>query len=188
MTKICITGSLASGKSSVIKSLSKKKYHVFSADKIVSKLYSKKFFHKILLKELKIPKTSNIKEEVKKFILIKKNNLKKLEKIIHPLVRKEMKKFTKIYYKRKVIFFEIPLLAESKLKNFFDVTILVLAPKNLRLKRYLKRGGKKKIFQLLDNRQLNDREKKRNSDYLIVNNKTIDILKRKAKDIISKYE
>ena len=64
MTKICITGSLASGKSSVIKSLSKKKYHVFSADKIVSKLYSKKFFHKILLRELKIPKTSNIKEEV----------------------------------------------------------------------------------------------------------------------------
>ena len=97
-----------------------------------------------------------------------------------------MKKFTKTYYKRKVIFFEIPLLAESKLKNFFDVTILVLAPKNLRLKRYLKRGGKKKIFQLLDKRQLNDREK--NSDYLIVNNKTIDILKRKAKDIISKYE
>ena len=176
MTKICITGSLASGKSSVIKSLSKKKYHVFSADKIVSKLYSKKFFHKILLRE------------VKKFILIKKNNLKKLEKIIHPLVRKEMKNFTKTYYKRKVIFFEIPLLAESKLKNFFDVTILVLAPKNLRLKRYLKRGGKKKIFQLLDNRQLNDREKKRNSDYLIVNNKTLDILKRKAKDIISKYE
>ena len=73
------------------------------------------------------------------------------------------------------------------MKNFFDVTILVLAPKNLRLKRYLKRGGKKKIFQLLDKRQLNDREK-RNSDYLIVNNKTIDILKRKAKDIISKYE
>ena len=56
------------------------------------------------------------------------------------------------------------------------------------VKRYLKRGGNKKIFQLLDNRQLNDREKKRNSDYLIVNNKTIDILKRKAKDIISKYE
>ena len=78
MTKICITGSLASGKSSVIKSLSKKKYHVFSADKIVSKLYSKRFFHKILLRELKIPKTSNIKEEVKKFILIKKNNLKKI--------------------------------------------------------------------------------------------------------------
>ena len=104
MTKICITGSLASGKSSVIKSLSKKKYHVFSADKIVSKLYSKKFFHKILLRELKIPKTSNIKEEVKKFILIKRNNLKKLEKIIHPLVRKEMKKFTKTYYKRKLIF------------------------------------------------------------------------------------
>ena len=43
--RIGITGSLASGKSSVVKILSKKKNIVFSADKIVKKIYSSKKFY-----------------------------------------------------------------------------------------------------------------------------------------------
>tara|TARA_Y100001970_G_C14187145_1_gene833235 strand:- start:1142 stop:1705 length:564 start_codon:yes stop_codon:yes gene_type:complete len=186
--KICITGSLASGKSTVLKSLSKNKYPAFSADKIVSKLYKNNSFRQTLIRDLKISKKANFKKQVKKFILVNKKNLKKLEMIIHPLVREKMIKFSKSNKKKKLVFFEIPLLAESKLKNFFDITILILAPKNSRLRRYLKRGGNKKIFNLLDSRQLSDKEKKRKCDYLIVNNKTLSNLKNRANNIISKYE
>ena len=56
-------------------------------------------------------------------------SLKELGAVIHPFVRKEMKQFYKKNVKREIIFFEIPLLVESKLMNFFDYIILVVASK-----------------------------------------------------------
>ena len=72
--KIGITGSLASGKSSVTKILSKDKKLIFSADKEVKNLYLNKKFKIKLKKKLKIQGT-NIKEEIiskltKKFLLL----------------------------------------------------------------------------------------------------------------------
>ena len=42
MIKIGITGSLASGKSTVAKFMSRGKYPIFNADKVVANLYKKK--------------------------------------------------------------------------------------------------------------------------------------------------
>ena len=68
--------------------------------------------------------------------------------------------------------------------KFFDFIILVLAPRKVRLKRYLKNGGKKKMFYLLDKNQISARKKIKYCDYLIVNNKSKNILKKKVNDII----
>ena len=43
--------------------------------------------------------------------------------------------------------------------SFFDYIILVVAPKKNRLKRYIKNGGKKKMFYLLDKNQLSAKKK-----------------------------
>ena len=43
MIKIGITGSMASGKSTVAKLMSRGKYPIFNADKIVGDIYKKKF-------------------------------------------------------------------------------------------------------------------------------------------------
>ncbi len=45
MIKIGITGSLASGKSTVAKLISRNKYPVFDADNTVKNLYKKKIFY-----------------------------------------------------------------------------------------------------------------------------------------------
>ena len=45
MIKIGITGSLASGKSTVAQLMSRKKYAIFSADNTVKNLYKKKNFY-----------------------------------------------------------------------------------------------------------------------------------------------
>ena len=50
MKKIGITGSLASGKTTASKILSSKKGPLFSADKVVKKLYQNKNFKKLLVK------------------------------------------------------------------------------------------------------------------------------------------
>lgn len=181
--KIGITGSLASGKSSVAKILSKNKKLLFSADKVVKNLYSDNQFKTKIKKKFKI-KNKNIKEEIKNKLLKKEISLNELGKIIHPFVRREMRTHKKKNRNKEIIFFEIPLLIESKLMKFFDFIILVLAPRKVRLKRYLKSGGKKKMFYLLDKNQISARKKIKYCDYLIVNNKSKNILKKKVNDII----
>ena len=181
--KIGITGSLASGKSSVANILSKNKKLLFSADKVVKNLYSNNQFKTKIKKRFKI-KNKNIKEEIKNKLLKKEISLNELGKIIHPFVRREMRTHKKKNRNKEIIFFEIHLLIESKLMKFFDFIILVLAPRKVRLKRYLKNGGKKKMFYLLDKNQISARKKIKYCDYLIVNNKSKNILKKKVNDII----
>ena len=106
--------------------------------------------------------------------------------MIHPFVRKQMREYYKKNVNKKIIFFEIPLLIESRLIKFFDYIILVVAPKKKRLKRYLKNGGNKKMFYILDNNQISAKKKIKYCDYLIVNNKSKNILKKKVNDIIKK--
>ena len=115
-----------------------------------------------------------------------KNNLYKLESIIHPLVRKEMISFLK--KKNKILFLEIPLLIESKLNKYFDKIIFVGANKNIRLKRYIKKKGDKKTFGLLDGRQLPTAVKRNICDYTINNNYSLAILRRNVKNFMKNYE
>jgi len=186
MIKLGITGSLASGKSTAADYFSNKKYPLFSADEEVKKLFLKKNFIKKIKKDFKIKKEKNIKNEIKN--LIKKNiiNLKKLELLIHPLVRKEMKFFIKKKRKHKMLVFEIPLLFESKLGKYFNTIILVNAKKSLRLKRYLSKGGNKKMFSILNKRQISPTIKKKLSDFSIDNNRSTKELKKYVTKIINK--
>ena len=181
--RVGITGSLSSGKSSVAKILSKNKKLLFSADEAVKDLYFNKNFRNKVKKKFNIKKR-DIKMEIKSKLLKKEISLKKLGLIIHPFVRKKMREFSKRNKNKKIIFFEIPLLVESKLMNFFDYIILVVAPKKNRLKRYLKNGGKKKMFYLLDKNQISAKKKMKYCDYLIINNKSKKLLKKKVNDII----
>ena len=95
MKIIGITGSIASGKSTVAHLRARKKYPLFSADNIVSNLYKKKNFNKILVKKFKLNSKERIKNQIKLILKNNKDNLYKLESIIHPFVRKEMIKFIK---------------------------------------------------------------------------------------------
>ena len=182
--KVGITGSLSSGKSSVAKILSQNNDLLFSADSVVKKLYSNNQFKKGLKKKFKI-KSKNIKAEIKTKLLKKEISLKNLGKFIHPFVREKMRQFYKKNKNKKILFFEIPLLIESKLMNFFDFIILVIAPKKIRLNRYLKNGGKKNMFYLLDKNQMPANKKIKFCNYLIVNNKSKNILKKQVNDIIN---
>ena len=114
--------------------------------------------------------------------------MKKLEKLIHPLVRKEMKRFTFKNRNKKMIFYEIPLLIESKLMKLFNVIIFVKSNKELRFRRFKSRGGKKNLFNLLNSKQMSERTKIRLCDYVVVNERNLMILKKNLLSIISKYE
>jgi|TARA_B100000795_G_scaffold269844_1_gene260682 dephospho-CoA kinase len=181
MSIIGITGSIASGKSTVARLIAKKKYPLFSADKIVSDLYKNSRFIKLLAKKFKLREKKKIKNQIR--LLVRKNNnkLKVLENIIHPIVRRKMNVFLK--KKNKVLVLEIPLLIENKLDRYFDKIIFIDAKKKLRLKRYLKKNSEKKIFEMLNKKQLSPNIKKKACDLVINNNYSLAILEKNVKKI-----
>ena len=187
MIKIGITGSLASGKSTVAKLMSRNKYPIFSADKTVKALYKKRIFITKAKKKFNFKNTKNLKKKVINLIKKDKKILKELELIIHPLVRKEMRAFMRPKKNIKIKIFEIPLLIESKLTKYFDIIIFVGAKKNIRLKRYVAAGGDKKIFTILEKRQNKPSKKMKISDHVIYNNQSMKNLKKRIKLLMNKY-
>ena len=105
MIRIGILGHIGSGKSYIAKQFG---YPVFDADQEVSKLYKK---NKSSFKELKkiLPnyvKTFPIrKDELVKAIIDKNVNLKKINKVIHPKIRKKMNNFLNKNKKKKISYF-----------------------------------------------------------------------------------
>ena len=98
-----------------------------------------------------------------------------------------MKKFSFLHNKKKLIFFEIPLLIESKLMNYFDVIIFIKSKKKLRLRRFKANGGDIKLFNLLNGKQFSDQIKAKFSDHTVVNEKNLNILKKKLLGIVKLY-
>ena len=187
MIKIGITGSLASGKSTVAKLISRNRYPIFSADKTVKALYKKRIFITKAKKKFNFKNTKNLKKNVINLIKKDKKILKQLELIIHPLVRREMRAFMRPKKNIKIKIFEIPLLIESKLTKYFDIIIFVGAKKNIRLKRYVAAGGDKKIFTILEKRQNKPSKKMKISDHIIYNNQSMKNLKKRIKLLMNKY-
>ncbi len=188
MIKIGITGSLASGKSTASKILSGKHGPLFSADSVVKELYRNSSFKNLISKKFKIKNNNQIKRNLKKIIFNNSAELKKLEKTIHPVVRKKMKKFTFKNKNKKFLFYEIPLLIESKLMKYFDKIIFIKSKRQLRLKRFKSKNGDKKLFNLLNSKQMRDNKKAKFCDYVVVNEKNLKILKKNLSTIMSKYE
>ena len=89
MIKIAITGSLASGKTTASKIISTKRGPLFSADKAVKEIYKNKHFKSLVSKRFRIKNNNQIKQSLKKLILKNEVNIKKLETMIHPLVKKK---------------------------------------------------------------------------------------------------
>ena len=99
-----------------------------------------------------------------------------------------MKNFIKLKKNNKILILEIPLLIESKLMKYFDVIFFVAAHKKNRINRYLNSGGNKKIFNLLDKRQMKSSVKVKSCDHVIHNNRSFKMLKKNAKNLLKRYE
>ena len=125
MRRIGILGDIGSGKSYIANSFG---YPVFNADQEVGEIYKKN--KKVFLKLKKIlPKYIYSfpinKYEITNAILSNKNNLKKIIKIVHFEVRKEMKFFLKKNKNKKFVVLDVPLLLENKLYKKGDILIVI---------------------------------------------------------------
>ena len=181
MIKIGIVGDIGSGKSFIARQFG---YPVFDADKQVSKIYKENnnCFKKLKKKLPNFIKSFPIKKkELKKAVLNNKNNLKKIENIVHPEVQKYMKKFIKINKNKKILIFDIPLLIENKIynKNKNDIDFCWCKKKDINKKLIKRKNYDEKIIKKLIKFQLPLEIKKKKSNYLIKNDfKSLNLRKR----------
>lgn len=188
MIKIGIVGDIGSGKSFIARQFG---YPVFDADKEVSKIYKKNnnCFKKLKKKLPNFIKSFPIKKkELKIAVLNNKNNLKKIENIVHPEVKKNMEKFVKLNRNKKILIFDIPLLIENKIYNKNKMLLVFVDAKKRDIKKKLKKRKNydEKIIKKLRKLQLPLEIKKKKSKYIIKNDfkrlnlkKSVKILKNK---------
>ena len=170
MIRIAILGDIGAGKSFVSKQFN---CPLFNADKEVAEIYKndRSCYQKI---KKALPKYIISDHLDKKFllkaVLDSKNNLKKISKIVHPIVRTRMNKFLIKNKTKKLVVLDIPLYLENKLNKKGDVLIFVEAKR----KDIQKRLKNRKFFNEKLNRNFKSLQlpltiKKKLSNYVIKN-------------------
>lgn len=177
MLIIGLTGSIGMGKSTAAAHLRASGIGVLDADAVVHALYRGKA---VPLVEAVFPGTTRDGEidraRLLAAITASSGGFKRLEAIVHPLVRAEERDFLTAEHARgaAMAVLEIPLLFETGGDALVDVTVVVSAPAEVQRQRVLMRPGMTaaKLAEILS-RQMPDAEKRRRADYVVDTSGTI---------------
>ena len=185
MIRIGILGKIGSGKSYVAKNFG---YPVFNADLQVVKLYkkNKQIFNKLNKVLPNYIKSFPVnKNEISKAILANKSNLRKIIKIVHLDIRKQMNVFLKKNKNKKIVILDIPLLLENKINKKKDVLVFVDSNNSDILKRLKKRKNYNlALLKKFKKIQFSIDYKKKRSKFIIKNNFTYKSVKKSVKHIL----
>ena len=191
MILVGLTGIIGSGKTFALGFFKSRRTIIFSADEEVKKILEKK---NIKEKIYKLFPESFSKKKLNKNILASivfgdRKKLRKLEKIIHPLVKKKKKTFLNRNRNKKVIIMEIPIIFEQKNEKNYNYIILMNINRKIQRQRVMKRKNMTmQLFKKILSNQISYKKKK-NVDFVVNNNgskeKTRQILKKVLNKIIS---
>ena len=181
MIRVGVMGGIGSGKSFIAKLFN---CPVFNADKEVNRVYKNDKNCFVKLKK-KLPNFINSfpvkKKQLINAIKEDKKNLAKISSIVHPIVRKRMKVFLAKNKKNKIVVLDIPLLIENKLNKKDDVLLFVKSKKKEVLKRLKKRANfDVKVLKSLKENQIILLKKRKLANYIVDNNFTKIIMKKKV--------
>ena len=175
MIIIGITGSIGMGKTTVSNMLRILKIPVFDSDKKVKEILEKNSYIIDTISKL-WPESVSLNKKQKKVnkkilsnkIFESKKERKKLERIIHPLVKKERKSFLKKFEKYFIVGLDIPLLYETGMDKGCDYIFLVHTSKKIQKKRVLMRPNMTdEKFELINNSQWSFEKKEKERPFVI---------------------
>lgn len=165
-----LTGSIGMGKSATASAFRRLGVPVHDADAAVHRLYSGRAAPLI---EKAFPGTVSDgvvdRGKLADAVLGNPDQLKKLEAIVHPLVREEEEAFLDtVSALVSVAVLDIPLLFETGAQNRCDAVLVVTAPADMQRERVMRRPGmtEEKFIAILD-KQMPDAEKRARSHFLV---------------------
>ena len=111
--------------------------------------------------------------------------LRRLEAIVHPLVRAERERFLEAARNADVVVFDVPLLLETGVDRDVDAVVVVSAPEAVQRERVLERPGmtETKFAQILA-RQMPDAEKRGRADFIIDTSRGVEAAREQVRAVL----
>jgi len=187
---IALTGSIATGKSTVAKIFTQFGFTVIDADRIAHEVLEKQqehigeLFGKHLVAEGKVDRKA-----LGHIVFADKQKRKKLEALLHPLIFDEIQRLSIEEEKlKKPYLVDIPLFFESK-RYPIEKSLVVYAPKVIQLKRLMLRDGynEQEALQRIEI-QMDVEEKRKRATYIIDNRDDLIALKHECIRVKEKIE
>ena len=180
-----LTGGIGSGKSSAVKIFKELGIDSIDADDVAKnildsnknarKLFIEEFGDKYILKNHKINR-----DLLREDIFNDKSKIKKLESIIHPIVREEIFEFIQ---KSESIYtiIDVPLIFETKSEDFYNKIVVVDCDTNTQILRASQRDNQteESILKIIGN-QATREERFSIADYVINNDSSYGNLKKEV--------
>src|SRR4051812_9264790 len=170
MFVIGLTGSIAMGKTTTARLFAEEGVPVHDADAAVHELYQGEAAASIEAAFPGVTRDGKVdRVALSQRVLGDASALRRLESIVHPLVRETEKKFLKAAEDQgaRIAVLDIPLLFETGGESRVDATVVVSAPEETQRARVLQRGVSLERLEALLSRQMPDAEKRRRADFVV---------------------
>jgi dephospho-CoA kinase len=189
MIVVGLTGSIGMGKTTTAELFAAEGIPVHDADRVVHDLYRGEA---VLAIETAFPGTvvdgEVIRQKLSENLAKNPANFKRLEEIVHPLVRQRELHFLDEQKQagQDVVVLDIPLLFETGGDGRVDVVVVASCDEEIQRRRVLARPGMtEEKLELILSRQLPDREKRARADFVVDTGVSIDDARRQVKAILA---
>lgn len=190
MLKVGLTGSIGMGKSTIGSMFKDLGIGIWSADDCVHILYKKNGQANILIqKEFGkiIDENGDIdRKQLSTIVIEDKAALKKLENIVHPLVKQNREQFIENSKNNNApyIILDIPLLFETNSQNEFDKIIVVDCDFETQKQRVLARPNMNlEKFQTIISKQMPNSKKAAQADFVIDTSQSLEMCRNRVIEI-----
>lgn len=193
---IGITGSIATGKSTVSTMIKELGFTVIDAD-IAARVVvepGQKAYKKIVEtfgEEILQPTGEIDRKKLGNIVFNNEEKRLQLNSIVHPAVRKWMNDQKEAAFQRgeQVVFLDIPLLYESKLTHMTDKVIVVYVDEKTQLERLMKRNElSEEEAKARINSQMSIEEKRKLADAVIDNRGSLEETKQQLISILTEWK
>ena len=187
MLNVALTGGIGSGKSAVAEFLQECGAVIMDSDQLARDVIERgtEGFEAILTAfgDTVLTDGEIDRSTLADIVFQDENQRKKLEAIIHPLVREAAESLMKKLPSDSVVINQIPLLVETNGAKRFDYIITVSASEDLRRQRLLQKGLKDYEITKRMQAQVNDAAREEISDSIIRNEGSLEDLERIVEDL-----
>jgi dephospho-CoA kinase len=186
MLRIGLTGSIGMGKSTMARLFAEAGLPVNDSDAVVHDLYSGEAAP---LVEAAFPGTAKDgvvdRQELGRQLARLPDGFRRLERIVHPLVRKRETAFLERNRDAEMVILDIPLLFETGAEKRVDVIVVVSCDPQIQRERVLARPNMtEEKFNMILARQTPDEEKRARADYVIDTGHSIELARERVAAIV----